>query len=38
MEPATEWNQLVQAGKVTMAFADQASVKDQEEAYFVQVG
>ena len=38
MEPATEWNQLVQAGVVTLTVADQAGVKDSEELYQIQVG
>lgn len=37
-EPATEWNQLVQAGIVTVASADQALTVDTEEKYFIQVG
>lgn len=37
-DPATEWNQLVQAGKVTLAVADQAGVRDSEEKYLIEVG
>lgn len=31
MEPSEEWNILVQRGDVTMAFAAEATVRDQEE-------
>lgn len=37
-EPATEWNQLVQAGVVTLTIADQTTVADSEEKYYIQVG
>lgn len=37
-EPATEWNQLVNAKIVTLTVADQALTKDQEELYQIQVG
>ncbi len=33
MEPGEEWNQLVQAGKVTLAFASQATRNDVEELF-----
>jgi hypothetical protein len=36
--PATEWNQLVQAGVVTMATALQSGVRDQEEKFEIVVG
>lgn len=37
-EPVTEWNQLVQAGTVTLTIADQATVRDSEEKFFVEMG
>lgn len=36
--PATEWNQLVQAGKVTLTVADQTNLRDSEEKYLIEVG
>lgn len=38
MEPASEWNQLVQAGVVTLTVADQAGVRDSEEKFMIEVG
>lgn len=37
-DPATEWNQLVQRGIVTLTVADQAGVRDSEEKYQIEVG
>lgn len=36
--PSVEWNQLVQAGIVSVAVADQTGVADNEEKYQIQVG
>jgi hypothetical protein len=33
MEPATEWNQLVQAGIVTLAYAAETGRRDSEELF-----
>jgi hypothetical protein len=38
MDPATEWNMMVQAGKVTLTIADQAGVRDSEEKFAIEVG
>lgn len=37
-DPATEWNMLVQAGKVTLATALQSGVRDSEEKFQIVVG
>lgn len=36
--PATLWNQMVQAGQVTLTVADQAGVRDSEEKFLIEVG
>jgi hypothetical protein len=38
LDPATEWNQLVQRTIVTLTVADQTGVRDSEEKYQIEVG
>lgn len=38
MEPVAEWNQLVQAGKVTVSFAKEATSTDVDEALVLVLG